>query len=328
MKKGLLLINLGTPKAPTPKEIRRYLAEFLTDKRVIALPFFIRYPLVYLGILPFRPQKTAKAYQAIWTKDGSPLLIHSKNLETKLKELLPDWEIALGMRYGEPSLESALEQLKNCESLCILPLYPQYSKAATGSSIAKVLQLISKWNYIPHLNIIADFYKDDFFIKASASLIKPYLTEDDYLLLSYHGIPENHLQEVGCHKVCEECNLQNFPPLCYKAQCYKTTDLIAKELHLNNEKIGLSFQSRLGKTPWIKPYTDEILQELRQQGIKNLVVFSPSFTADCLETLEEIGIRAKQQWQALGGEKFTLVHCLNDNPMWVEGLVQKIEDLS
>ncbi|KTD33671.1 ferrochelatase [Legionella nautarum] len=327
MKNGLLLINLGTPSSPKKSAVRKFLREFLTDKRVIDLPALIRYPLVYGTILPFRPKQTAKAYQAIWTNEGSPLFIHSRNLADKLQTRLgPEWKIALGMRYGEPSIAQGLQQLEDCEQLTVVPLYPQYSSAATGSSLDKLMQLVERRNPQPKLTIIRDFYQHPGFIDAQAALIQPLLSEHDYLLFSFHGIPERHLIRIGCSQICAPtCGPSDqINPICYKGQCHNTTRELAKKLDLSEGKYGMAFQSRLGKTPWIKPYTDEILPELIKKGVKRLAIAFPSFVADCLETLEEVGIRAKEQWIALGGERLTLIPCVNDSDFWVNGLIRII----
>lgn len=329
MKNGLLLINLGTPSSPKKSAVRKYLREFLTDKRVIDLPALIRYPLVYGTILPFRPKQTAKAYQAIWTDEGSPLLIHSRNLADKLQTRLgADWKIALGMRYGEPSIAQGLKQLEDCQQLTVLPLYPQYSSAATGSSIDKVRQLVERRYPQTTLTIIRDFYQHPGFIDAQAALIQPQLSQHDYLLFSFHGVPERHLIRTGCSQICAPmCGPSDqINPICYKGQCHNTTRELAKKLDLSENKYGMAFQSRLGKTPWIKPYTDEVLPELIQKGVKRLAIAFPSFVADCLETLEEVGIRAKEQWMALGGERLTLIPCVNDSDFWINGLVRIINN--
>ncbi|MFA5959383.1 MAG: ferrochelatase [Tatlockia sp.] len=309
MTKGLLLLNLGTPDAPDSRAVKRFLRDFLTDARVIDLPAFIRYPLVYGAILPFRTPKTVKNYQAIWTKDGSPLLRYSLALQANLQEQLGlEWKVALGMRYGNPALSSAWQAVKGCEQVTILPLYPQYSSAATGSSIEKILGLVARENTIPSLRVIAEFHQHPGFINAQAALIKPQLECNDYFLFSYHGLPERQLQKGDC----------------YKTQCYATSEALAKALGLESSQYGTSFQSRLGKTPWIQPYTDAVLPELAKKGIKRLAIACPSFVSDCLETLEEIGIGAKQQWQALGGEHFTLIPCVNASALFVQGLVEII----
>lgn len=325
MKKGLLLLNLGTPDAYNTTAVRRYLAEFLADNRVIDLPALWRYLLLYLVILPFRPQKAARAYQAIWTKAGSPLLTNSQELTQALqKRLGSSATVSLGMRYGNPSIDSALTALADCDDITILPLYPQYSSAATGSSIEHTLKLIAKKTSHPSLTIIRDFYQHPGFIKAQADLIKPYLKTHDYVLFSYHGIPERHIIRAGCKTVCpNECPPPDTTNLvCYKAQCYQTSRALAADLELKAGTYSSSFQSRLGRTPWIKPWTDEVLTELAKQGIKRLAVCCPSFVADCLETLEEIGIRASEDWHALGGEQLTLIPCVNASQLWVDGIIE------
>ncbi|MCL9683298.1 ferrochelatase [Legionella maioricensis] len=323
MKRGLLLINLGTPNSTGLADVSCYLREFLTDKRVIDIPPLIRYLLVYALIVPLRAKKSAHAYKTIWTEQGSPLLFHSQNLANHLQKTIgAEYKIALGMRYGKPSITSAIHDLKDCESITVLPLYPQYSSAATGSSIEEVMRIITTQEVIPSLNIIRDFYHHPAYITSQAQIIKRHLHEHDHLLFSYHGIPERQIRKAGCKKVCtEKC-----PPIsknnqgCYKAQCHQTTQLLAKELRLSPNQYSTAFQSRLGKTPWIKPYTEEVLTELAAKGIKRLAISCPSFVADCLETLEEIGMRAREQWEKLGGEQFTMIPSLNDAPEWIKAI--------
>lgn len=320
MKHGLLLINLGTPNAPDKTSVRRYLREFLSDPRVIQLPAVLRYLLLYGVILPFRPKQTAHAYQQIWTASGSPLLLHSRNLALKLSASLGvNYKVALGMRYGTPSIVEALSQLEDCEQLTVLPLYPQFSSAATGSSLELVMALLAKKALQPHVRIIRDFYHHAGFIQAQAALMQPYLATNEFILFSFHGVPEFHLKASGCAPICElPCTSSNTS--CYRAQCYATANALAKVLHLPTHNYSVAFQSRLGKTPWIKPYADEVLLTLAAQGIKRLAVVCPSFVADCLETLEEVGIRAKAQWLALGGEQLDLIPCVNDSDAWVAGI--------
>lgn len=319
-KKGLLLINIGTPDSFDVRAVRRYLREFLSDKRVIDLPIIFRYLLLYCFILPFRPQKSAHAYQAIWTEQGSPLLYYSQQLCDKLQKKLGDnYHVVLGFRYGTPSIGEALEQLKTCEQITILPLYPQYSSAATGSSIEKALQLLASKTVFPSIHVIRDFYQKLEFIHAQTQLIKPYLSDADYVLFSYHGLPERQLSKAGCQTVChDQCPTSRATNGCYRAQCFETSRLLSESLQLT--AFGTAFQSRLGRTPWIKPYTDEVLQTLANKKIKRLLIACPSFVTDCLETLEEIGIRAKQQWLELGGEQLILVPCLNDHDLWVHAI--------
>ena len=325
MTHGLLLTNLGTPKSAHVTDVSRYLREFLTDKRVLDIPALIRYLLVYGLIVPFRAKKSAQAYQLIWTEQGSPLLFHSEQLLASLqKEAGSQYKIALGMRYGLPSITNAINELKNCKAITILPLYPQYSSAATGSSIEEIMRIFSTQEAIPSFTIIRDFYQHPAYISAQARLIKKHLKDHEHILFSYHGIPERQIHKSGCNKVCADI----CPPVsennqaCYKAQCHQTTRLLATELKLTQDQYSSAFQSRLGKTPWIKPYTNEVLVEFAAKGIKKLAIACPSFVADCLETLEEIGIRAREQWTNLGGEQFTLIPCLNNDAYWIKAILE------
>lgn len=325
MKRGLLLINLGTPSSTSHSSIRSYLRAFLTDKRVVDLPAFIRYLFVYFFLLPFRTKKSVHAYQAIWTKQGSPLLYHSHNLACTIQEQVSSaYQIALGMRYGEPSIENALNQLSQCESITILPLYPQYASATSGSSISEVMRIISSWEIIPSLEIIRDFFQHPAYITAQAQLIKPYINKNTFILFSYHGLPERQLIKSSCTSIC----LDSCPPVthknqgCYRAQCFQTSRSLAENVHLSEDQCATAFQSRLGTLPWIKPYTDEILIQLINKGIKKLIIVCPSFVTDCLETLEEIGIRAKKQWHELGGDEFLMIPCLNTDPLWIKAVLQ------
>lgn len=324
MRRGLLLTNLGTPNSCDIPAVKAYLREFLTDKRVIDIPAVFRYLLVYGLIVPFRAKKSAHAYQSIWTNHGSPLLTHSQNLAQKMQQHLgADYKVVLGMRYGNPSLKTALAQLGECDHITILPLYPQYSSAATGSSIAALLHLLQDKEVMPSLAVIRDFYQHPAYIRAQARLIKEHLSDHEHILFSYHGIPERHIHKSGCKAicpgVCSPLNAAQYPG-CYKGQCYQTTSLLTAELKLAAAQYSTAFQSRLGKTPWIKPYTDEILNDLALKGIKKLAITCPSFVADCLETLEEIGIRAKEQWFALGGTQLTMIPCLNEEADWVQAI--------
>jgi len=327
MKTGVLLINLGTPDSPSTKDVRRYLREFLSDPRVIDLPTPVRWLLLNAIILPFRPKKSAHAYQQIWTKKGSPLLIYGQELTSKLSSELGDnYVVALGMRYGKPCLQDAISQLSRCGKIIIVPLFPQYSSAATGSAIQASLEIIQQRQSIPSLEVISDFYRQKPYIECLSQHIKSHWIQEEFLLFSYYGIPERQIIKAGCQQVCtNECsniNSENF--YCYRAQCYETTRLIAKTLVLKSENYTTSFQSRLGKTPWIKPYTDETLEALVKQGIKKIAITCPAFVADCLETIEEIGIQAKQQWLELGGESLRLVPALNAEDYWVKALAKII----
>lgn len=329
MRRGILLINLGTPNSPSVSGVRQYLREFLRDKRVVNLPAVLRYALVYGVIAPFRSRRSAIAYQSIWTDDGSPLLAYSKKLVQQLQEKLKSEDlVAIGMRYGSPSIKDALDSLKDCQSITVLPLYPQYSSAATGSSLEEVMTLLAGYEVIPSLHILRDFYQHPAYLHAQASLIKEHRAADEFLLFSYHGLPENQLVAAGCKTICREaCPTPNHSnQACYKAQCEATSLLLAKALDIPSNQYSTSFQSRLGKTPWIKPYTDQMLVDLAAKGVKKLAVVCPSFVTDCLETLEEIGMQAQEQWAKLGGEQFRLIPAMNDNPVWISALVAIINE--
>lgn len=329
IEKGVLLINLGTPKSAELSDVKAYLGEFLTDKRVISLPWALRYLLVYGFLLPFRAKQSAKAYQAIWDTKGSPLLYLSQAFVSQVQDQLgSDYQVVLGMRYGQPSITKALEQLKHCSSIVVLPLYPQYSSAATGSALEEVMRLVSVRDVIASLKLIRDFYQQPAYIKAQAQVIKQHLNPKAHLLFSYHGLPQRQIHQSGCDKICLNCPVDNLKnPGCYKAQCEGTSHLLAQELGLKSSQYSTAFQSRLGKTPWIKPYTEAHLTDLVAKGIKDIAIVCPSFVTDCLETLEEIGIRAKNQWQALGGESFQLIPCLNSDLLWVKAVVELIQSV-
>jgi ferrochelatase len=331
-KVGVLLINLGTPDNCDPKSVYAYLKQFLNDPRVIDLPAIIRYVLVNGIIIPFRYKKSAHAYQKIWCETGSPLLSNSQDLVNALRKKLDnDLQIELGMRYGKPSIESAVEALKSCQKIIAIPLFPQYSSAATGSATEALLRAVgAQWN-IPEISIKRDFFNNPDFIGAYASLIKEHLNNKkiDTLIFSFHGLPERHIDKSSCKSVCSR--LDHCPQhdqlntFCYRAQCYETARLISIELQITTADYVVSFQSRLGKTPWIKPYTDVILSELRQKNKEKIAIVCPSFVSDCLETLEEINLQAREQWKIIGGKDFVFIPCLNTYPAWVEGLVKMIK---
>lgn len=308
---GILLLNTGTPVKPDRRHVAKYLREFLMDPRVIDLPFWIRWPLVNLVIVPTRARFSSHAYQQIWTEAGSPLLVHSQNLKTKLAEKLGEnYCVELGMRYGSSSIASGLEKLKHCAKIILVPMYPQYASASSGSVLEESLNIISCWKNIPALSISPAFYNEPGFTQIYVQVIKNSLDEKspDFLLFSYHGLPERQDAQINPS---------------YSLQCYATSQALAGELKLSSEQYATTFQSRLGKTPWIKPYTDDYLSILINRGVKNLWVACPSFVADCLETLEEVGIRLKAQWLGLGGKDFQLLPCLNSEQVWVDWLVKQ-----
>lgn len=331
-KTGILLLNLGTPQSPETADVRKYLHEFLCDARVIDIPWLQRQLLVKFIIAPFRAPKSAKQYKEIWTKEGSPLLIHSQNLKTKLQKKMGDgFVVELGMRYQQPSISEALNKLLKTGGLgkiIIVPLYPQYSASATSSSVDKVLELLRKQDVIPPFVFTGPFYDDPLFIEAFAKVWKKKYNfeEYDYFLFSYHGLPERHIMTAskernmkcnlnGC---CDNLSSQNY--FCYRGACFHTTRLLADALQLMQGTYGTSFQSRLGKDPWIKPYTDITIIEKAKSGIKKMLVFSPAFVADCLETVYEVKVEYARLFKENGGETLHLAESLNDNDEWVEAL--------
>jgi ferrochelatase len=334
---AVLLANLGTPDSPGVSDVRRYLREFLSDPRVIDIRPISRWMLLNLIILPFRPAKAARAYQLIWggAERGSPLLFHSRALTEGVRRTLGDqYAVELGMRYGSPSIPAALARLKaaNPTRLVVAPLFPQYSAAATGSALARVHEILAQeWN-IPAVHTLEPFYDDPGFIAASTEIAKPQLDafRPDFVLFSYHGLPERQIRKsdpTGRHCLASATCCEAIVPanlFCYRAHCFATTRALAAGLGLPPERHSVSFQSRLGRTPWIRPYTDHVLPELANAGKKRLAVICPAFVADCLETLEEIGIRAKDQWRSLGGEDLLLITSLNAEPAWIDAVARMV----
>jgi ferrochelatase len=330
---GILLINLGTPDKPHAADARRYLRKFLSDPRVIDIPKIQRWLLVNLVIAPFRAPRSAAAYRKIWTDSGSPLLIHSAELARQVSDRLGnDYVVELGMRYGKPSIALAMETLirRGATSIRVLPLYPQYSASATGSAVAEVLHVSHALWDPPKISILPPFYNHAGFIDAFVELGSPIIddTNPDHILFSFHGLPERQIQKSGpeyClvkEDCCKHDTIQNHN--CYRHQCFVTADAIAKALRLQNDQYSVSFQSRLGRTKWIGPYTDQVLLDLANKGKKKVTVFCPSFVADCLETIEEIGMRGRESFLAAGGERLDLVPCLNAHPTWVKAVCEMV----
>jgi protoporphyrin/coproporphyrin ferrochelatase len=333
--RGVLLVNLGTPDAPEPAAVRRFLREFLSDPRVLDINPASRAVLLYGIILPVRPARSAAAYQKVWMPQGSPLLVHSRALTERLRDALgPEWAVELGMRYGRPSLAEALVLLRNrgVRELTVVPLYPHYASSSTGSTLEEVYRLVgAAWN-VEALRVLPPFYDHPAFLEAFATVGRPVLAEarPEHTLFSFHGLPERQIRKsdpTGAHCFSKpSCCDEQVPAnrWCYRAQCVFTARALAERLGLESGRWTVTFQSRLGRTPWIKPYTDLVIPELARGGVKRLAVFCPAFVADCLETLEEIGIRARDQFLAHGGEALTLVPSLNAHPAWVRALVQML----
>lgn len=333
---GVLLVNLGTPDSTEVPDVRRYLREFLSDPRVVDINPLGRWLLLNLIILPLRPAKSAEAYRTIWTERGSPLLVYGEDLRDGLQARMGSrYRVELAMRYGNPSIAAALERLgdQDLQRIVVVPLFPQYSSAAFGSAVERVYEIASQmWN-IPALTVMGAFYEDPAFLDAFVAVARPVLDEmkADHLLLSYHGVPERQVQKSD--RTDEHCLVKpdccdSIGPVnryCYRAHCYATSRGLAQRLGLGPDRYSVSFQSRLGNTPWIQPYTDELLPELYEKGVRRLAVMCPAFVADCLETIEEIGIRAREDWEALGGEALELIPSLNAHPAWVEALAHMVE---
>ncbi len=329
MKTGVLLINLGTPNSPRVKDVRNYLREFLSDPYVIDIPAIFRWLLLHLFILPRRPQKSAQAYRSIWTEQGSPLLFNSQALADNTQQLLGEsYQVALGMRYGIPSMTDAVEKLRDCDRLIVLPLFPQYSLAATQTAIDKAKSLAKKYWRNENINVIRAFYDAPSYVNAQAQLILTSLGKRsiEQLLFSYHGLPQRQVKKTcnainACqmHRACPSIEQAN--QNCYRAQCFATSKAIAKILQLHNRQYMTTFQSRLPGTQWLRPYADKTIVRIAAKGVKNIAIVCPSFVVDCLETLEEIGIRARTRWQQLGGENLYLIPCLNDNATWLANII-------
>lgn len=325
-KTGVLLINLGTPDKPTTGSVRTYLTEFLNDPRVIDLPWLARKLLVNLIIVPFRAGKSAKIYQELWTEKGSPLLLYTKELQEKLQPKLPEnYTVHMAMRYQNPSMDMVMEEMRQIgyERIIVMPLFPQYASASNGSAIEKAMKIISKWWIIPELRITGQFYDHPKFIEAFVARGKEFdLDAYDHIMFSYHGLPERHVDKVYTDgKPCEDHNcedtLDETNHHCYKATAYATTRAIASGLGLAKEKYTVAFQSRLDNK-WLKPFSDKIIEDLAKQGKKNVLVFSPAFVADCLETTVEIGIEYQEIFEANGGEKIQLAPSLNADDNWID----------
>jgi len=331
-KIGILLVNLGTPDSPKTADVRKYLRQFLNDPRVIDIPWLSRKLLVNCIIVPFRAPKSAAQYEQIWTKEGSPLLIYGEKLKAKLQQKLgSDYIVDLAMRYQQPSIKSVLDKIAHkVEKLIVVPLYPHYASSSTGSTIEKVMEEIKGYEVITDIKIQGPFFNHPEFIKAFVALAQKQnkLADYDHYLFSYHGLPERHIMkgseecDMDC-KLNECCNTltgKNF--YCYRASCYHTTKLIAEALKLPEGSYTTSFQSRLGRNPWIKPYTDLVITDKAKGGIKKMLVFSPAFVADCLETLFEIRIEYNRLFKEHGGTELHLAESLNDSNEWVDALTK------
>jgi len=337
MSKGVLLVNLGSPDSPEPKDVKKYLGEFLMDERVIDVPLWARNLLVKGIILNTRPKASAAAYKKIWWEEGSPLIVISERLKSKVQEQV-DFPVALAMRYGSMTIKKGLQELvdKGVDEVFLIPLYPQFAMATTETIL--VLAEDIRKEHFPDLKIsdLPAFYNNEDYIEVLSNSIKKNLEGKNYdhLLFSYHGVPERHIRKrdiTKSHcKIDGSCCVTPSPAheFCYRHQCLEVTRLVAKKLNLKDSTYSSSFQSRLGFDPWLLPYTDRTIERLGKEGLKNMAIATPAFVSDCLETLEEIAMEGEEIFHEMGGKEFTTVPCLNDDDEWVALLAKWIKNWS
>ncbi len=328
-KKAALLLNLGSPDSTKVADVRRYLKEFLTDPRVIDSPF--RSLIVNFFILPFRPQRTAKAYRKVWRSDGSPLIVISNQQRESLKKKV-EIPVALAMRYGRPAIANVIEELvqQKVDDIYVMPLYPQYAMSSYEAVAVKVKEEIEKHGTI-RTTLLPPFYNDPDYINALIQNAKPYLKKEyDKIIFSFHGLPERHIRKADPSNThclsTPDCCMHSNPAhaTCYRYQCFKTVESFVNKTHIPEDKYCLTFQSRLGRDPWLQPFTDETIVHMGQSGVKRILIQCPAFVADCLETLEEIAIEGKKLFLESGGEDLEIIPCLNDHPAFINFLANKI----
>ena len=332
MSKGALLVNLGSPDSPSVRDVRKYLREFLMDGRVLDVAWPIRFCVVHFAILPTRPRESARAYKKIWTKDGSPLVVTSKHVQAALQQRV-SLPVELAMRYRTPSIENAVRNLaaKGADDVLLIPLFPHYAMSSYETAVARVREVAAKLAPQMELTVQPPFYDAPEYIAALAASAANYLEPDyDHLLFSFHGIPERHLRKsdpTGCHCLTAPDCCETASPAratCYRAQCFRTAAAFVEKVGVPAGKYSVSFQSRLGNEPWLKPYTDYELPRLAQEGKKRMLVICPAFVSDCLETIEEIGMRGCEQFLRAGGREFTRIPCMNEHPLWIAALEKMI----
>ncbi len=336
MERGIILMNLGSPDSTKVKDVKRYLNEFLMDRRVIDYPYVFRLLLVKGIIVPFRAPKSAGAYKSIWTKEGPPLIVLTKQLQKSLQNQI-DEPVEIAMRYGNPTPHNAysnlLKKIPGLQEVVLMPLYPHYAMSSYETAVEYMKEVHKKNKYSFSLTTIPPYYNNADYVRALSESIKPYLYQDfDKLLFSYHGVPERHIVKGDitsnhCLKRSDCCEMDSTAhQYCYRHQCFRTTSLVAEALGIPREKFELSFQSRLGRDKWLTPYTAQRLSELPKEGIKRLLVVCPAFVSDCLETLEEIAGQGKEIFLHAGGESFTVIPCLNTHPLWVNAIAKWIRE--
>ena len=333
---AVLLVNLGSPDSPSVSDVRRYLREFLSDPRVMDAPWLIRQLVLQLTILPSRPRQTAEAYQKIWAKEGSPLIVTSKRVQSLLYEKV-SLPVELAMRYGNPSISHVVQSLldQKIEEILLIPLYPHYAMSSYETVMARVREVLDEKKSRVALKISPPFYDDPDYVRALVAVAQEHLGKGyDHLLFTFHGLPERHLRLADSSKqhcmTLKNCCATPNPAhqTCYRAQAFKTVEAFVRQAGIPSNHYSVAFQSRLGREPWLQPYTDHELKALPSRGIKRLMVISPSFVSDCLETLEELGMRGREIFLNAGGSEFTLIPCLNDHPQWIEALRKFVSRLA
>jgi len=332
---ALLLVNLGSPASTSVADVRRYLNQFLMDPYVIDLPWPVRRLLVSL-ILIKRPEQSAHAYASIWWDEGSPLVVLTRRLQAAMHAHWPHGPVEVAMRYGQPALPEVLKRLaaQGVRKVTLAPLYPQFADSTVTTVIELATQTIAQHQLPLEMLVLQPFYDQPSYIDALVASARPYLQDDyDHLLLSFHGLPERHLKKLDptgnhCFQSADCCQqaCANVRAVCYRSQCLASAAAFAKAMGIADGKWSASFQSRLGRAKWIEPYTETRLDELAKAGVKRLLVMCPAFVADCIETLEEIGDRGREQFIEAGGEELVLVPCLNDHPQWARTLARLCEE--
>ena len=332
MNKGVLLVNLGSPDSPSVAALRRYLREFLMDGRVLDAPWLVRFCIVHFAILPSRPKHSAEAYQKIWKPAGSPLVVISRNVQAKLQRRV-SVPVELAMRYQNPSIPQAVRSLaqKGVNEMQLIPLFPHYAMSSYETAVERVKEVAAALAPQMRIQVQPPFFEEPDYIAALVGSAQEFLSKDyDHLLFSFHGLPERHLRKsdpTGQHCLrVEDCCATPSPAhaTCYRAQCFKTVAAFVKQARVPETKYSISFQSRLGRDPWLKPYTDYEIPRLAQGGVRKLLVMCPAFVSDCLETLEEIGLRGRESFLAAGGSDFALSPCLNEHPLWLAALEKMV----
>ena len=332
MNRGVLLVNLGSPDSPSVADVRRYLREFLMDGRVLDVHWLLRFSIVHFAILPFRPRQSAEAYHKIWTPAGSPLVVTSRNVQAKLQQRI-SVPIELAMRYQHPSITQAVRNLaqKNVAEVLLIPLFPHYAMSSFETAVERVEEVAAALAPRMRVQVQAPYFDHPDYIAALAASAQEFLQRGyDHLLFSYHGLPERHLRKsdpTGCHCLASENCCETASPAhatCYRAQCLKTVAAFVKQAGVPRDKYSVAFQSRLGRDPWLRPYTDYELPRLAERGVRKLLVICPAFVSDCLETLEEIGLRGREAFLAAGGTDFALIPCLNEHPLWLAALEKMV----